>query len=53
MKKEQYKLSNNLIKIKEIYDEFEKINKEKIKFSQNTNLEFSEDNSSINSTQSN
>ena len=53
MKKEQYKLSNNLIKIKEIYDEFEKINKEKIKFSQNTNLEFSEDNSSLNSTQSN
>ena len=53
MKKEQYKLSNNIIKIKEIYDLFKKQNKSEIKFESKMNLEELEDDSSALSTQSN
>ena len=43
-KTEQYRLSNNLIKLKDIYDEYNKIIKSTNKKSENDNLESSEDN---------
>ena len=52
-KKEQYKLSNNIIKIKEIYDLYKKQNKCDIKYESKMNFEEFEDDSSNLSTQSN
>ena len=52
-KKEQYKLSNNIIKIKEIYDLYKKQNKFDIKYESKMNFEEFEDDSSNLSTQSN
>ena len=49
-KKEQYKLSNNIIKLKEIYDEYKK--KYKDDYKKKISFEESEDNSDLN-TQSN
>ena len=53
MKKEQYKLSNNIIKIKEIYDLFKKQNKYESNFENKMSIEELEDDSSALSTQSN
>ena len=53
-KNEQYRLSNNLIKLKEIYDEYKKISKQKLNYYQNdTNSnDNSEDNNDNSSTMS-
>ena len=53
MKKEQYKISNNIIKLKEIYDEFKKFNKDNNIFEKKICIDDSEDDSSALSTQSN
>ena len=51
-KKEQYKLSNNIIKLKEIYDEYKNIYKDNFISEKKIFLEESEDNSSTLGTQS-
>ena len=53
MKKEQYKISNNIIKLKEIYDEFKKFNKDNNIFEKKNSFDDIEDDSSALSTQSN
>ena len=52
-KKEQYKLSNNIIKLKEIYDEYKNIYKEDLVNERQMSIEESEELSSTLSTQSN
>ena len=52
-KKTQYKLSNNIIKLKEIYEEYKNVCKNDLNHGSKMELEDSEDMSSILSTQSN
>ena len=52
-KKEQYKLSNNIIKLKEIYDEYKKKYKDDYIYENKINYEESEDTNSDINTQSN